>query len=226
MFVIIVFCDGIDSRELVCFESDGNVLSHQFFTDDNIWKRPGFFEENLDYMSFHQWYDAWSIAGETMNPPYLIGFNAFLTQWECKYLIDMAQYDIGWDKVNETSKNLGYDSIICSGECEQDVIIKSILKRVEWITGIPNVNAEDLEFRRYKQGVGHKPLGHDYKEEERNQPQGVRVSTFYIHLMTEFQPHTSAAWRCPYMGVTARYELSSCVAERERERERECFARL
>jgi len=121
---------------------------------------------------------------------------------ECKYLVHIARHELGWNQGNNTRKDSTYASTICHKECQEDVIVKSILKRIELITGIPSANGEDVELRLYAYGA-HKELGHDYQEHERDEPQGVRIATFYIFL-TEGASNgdDSAAWQSPPLTAT------------------------
>ena len=155
---------------------------------DNVWKEPGFLRENMHFEKFGQWY----ATTQYNSPPYVLFFDSFISIHEVKYLIHYANYQL--DDWNTSGT---YDAAICNGDCQEDVIIKSILRRIELAIGIPNANAENAEFRRFQNG-GEKPRGHDYLAKEREQPQGVRIATFYIFLSEQAgDVPTSAAWWSP-----------------------------
>lgn len=168
--------------------------------DDNVWKTPGFIDKTMHNQNFAQFYTSIGFAGKRAHPPYVLMFEHFISVHEAKYLIHLVNHQMEWNTTLETGND--YDSSTCNHDCQDDVIMKSILRRIELITGIPGVNAEEPEFRRYQNG-GRKRMAHDYLKKERQQPQGVRIATFYIFLSSALQDDTSQ-WFSPSLGSSRR----------------------
>jgi len=161
---------------------------------DNKWKRPGFIHETMQANKYAPWYHSTMFTDEVAQPPFIIMLEQFITMHEAKYLIVTAD-EIGWTPSQDANRT--YSTAICKAACREDIIIKSILMRMELTTGFPPENIEDFEFRRYQSGQ-EKKLGHDYQEYERSQPQGVRVASFYISLTPEgYNGDESAAMHVP-----------------------------
>jgi len=60
-------------------------------------------------------------------------------------------------------------------------IAASVIGRLSTLTGIPEVNIENLELVRYEEGQFYE--GHyDFSFEELHRPQGVRLMTVFLYL--------------------------------------------
>lgn len=162
---------------------------------DNVWS-PGFIDRNLLPQNFGNWQPTTGWISTTANPPYVLVFENFISKHETRYLLDYFDRNLGWNVSATCPKT--YDTSTCySRACQENVIIKSILHRIELITGIPYVNAEYAELRRFKDGAV-KDTGYDYLPAERTRPQGVRVATFYIFLSdAPKEENYATTWYCP-----------------------------
>jgi len=69
----------------------------------------------------------------------------------------------------------------CSGDCIQDEMVKAVNGRICNMTGIPEMNSEDLQLLRYEPGQ-HYNTHHDYIEYEIDRQGGVRIITVYLYL--------------------------------------------
>lgn len=69
----------------------------------------------------------------------------------------------------------------CTDECYEDPIAKSLMARIEEITGIPETNSENLQLLRYGNDQFYQ-VHNDYIPYNLERPCGVRVLTFYMYL--------------------------------------------
>jgi hypothetical protein len=114
-------------------------------------------------------------------------------EWEYEYIEQQVEEDVFERVINE---NRTYSSAVCGEVCEQDAL--TLLERIEQVTGIPKVNAEYIELRRYERGQG-KALDLDYQEFELRHPQGVRIATMHIFLSDDYD---AGAIHIPSLNVT------------------------
>lgn len=127
--------------------------------------------------------------------PWIITFENFLTEEECKHLIDMGhksnyersedvgkvQADGSYDSVQ--SKSRTSENAWCSfrNNCRNDTIVKSIHDRIEKVTGIPSNHSEDFQLLKYQPGQFYRQH-HDYIDHQRDRRSGPRILTFFLYL--------------------------------------------
>jgi hypothetical protein len=112
------------------------------------------------------------------------------------------------------NQHRNYSSTLCGQVCEQQQQ-DALLERIEQVTGIPKVNAEYMELRRYEQGQG-KALDGDYQEFELQHAQGVRIATMHIFLSDGHDNDDNAAAgggaiHIPSLNVTIPSKLGRAV---------------
>lgn len=95
--------------------------------------------------------------------PWVITIDDFLTEEECKALIELGSVegyersmDVGAKKFDGT-----YDSHLsngrtssnawCTGACYNHTMTKSVLTKIEKLTGVPDANSEYLQLLQYEQ---------------------------------------------------------------------------
>jgi len=125
--------------------------------------------------------------------PWVLAFDDFLTAEECNHLIQQG-YDKGYERstgvgelqidgTNKAVKSTSRTSTNawCTDECYNTTTTKTILNRIETITGIPETNGEYLQLLRYEAGQFYSSH-HDYLENDLKYPWGPRILTFYLYL--------------------------------------------
>jgi prolyl 4-hydroxylase len=65
--------------------------------------------------------------------------------------------------------------------CYEDKITQQILRKIENVTGVPEINYEFFQILRYEEGGLYKAHS-DYIPTDQGRNQGVRVLTFFIYL--------------------------------------------
>ena len=128
-------------------------------------------------------------------PPWIVTFEDFLTEEECKQLIQMghnAKYERSKD-VGSIKTDGSYDSVEslsrtsenawCShrNECRNDEVVNKIHQRIAKVTGIPPENSEDLQILKYEVGQFYRPH-HDYISHQKYRRCGPRILTFFFYL--------------------------------------------
>lgn len=96
--------------------------------------------------------------------PWVITFDNFLTEDECKHLINMG-YKNGYERSTDVGtrnvdgsfgKKVGQgrtsENSWCSSKsgCRQDSIVQNVLQRMANVTGIPSENYEDLQLLKVR----------------------------------------------------------------------------
>jgi len=167
---------------------------------DNIWNTPGYIHKTMQANTFASWYNTMVFTEKVAQPPYIVILDTFITMHEAKYMI-VRGHNISWTP--SQNANSTYSTALCAEKCQDDIIIQGILRRMELATGIPALNMEDIEIRLYQDGQ-EKKLDHDYREHEKEEPQGVRVAGFYIFLSSaSFDGDESAAMHVPHPPLNA-----------------------
>jgi prolyl 4-hydroxylase len=125
--------------------------------------------------------------------PWVITIDNFLTDEECERLIELGHLkgyersaDVGkmnWDGTFEDSINDGRTSTNawCEEDCQSDAKTKSVLEKIENLTGIPEQCSESLQLLRYEPGQFYQ-THHDYIDEQLDRPEGVRILTVFLYL--------------------------------------------
>jgi prolyl 4-hydroxylase len=125
--------------------------------------------------------------------PWMIVFENIISDEEAKRLIELGglqgyerSADVGAEKPDgtfEQNVNSGRTSTNawCLGECNEDPVAQRVIKRIENITGIPEVNSENLQLLRYENNQFYQTHS-DYIPYQVDRPMGARILTFYMYL--------------------------------------------
>lgn len=127
--------------------------------------------------------------------PWLVSLEKFLTAEECQVLIHHGintgtGFERSWDagEIKEDGSqskdfNSGRTSSTnwCKDECHNDAVVQTIHRRMEDLTGIPQINYEHLQILKYQQGEYYS-VHHDYNPLHIDRPQGVRLLTILFYL--------------------------------------------
>lgn len=120
--------------------------------------------------------------------PWVVTLENFLTDEECDRLIELGgnlgyeiSKDVGAKKFDGTFDgfvNQGRTSTNawCTTDCFTDPLTQGVLRRIENITGVPDVNSEYLQLLRYEVGQFYR-THHDYIFYQTKRQQGVRILT-------------------------------------------------
>ena len=149
------------------------------------------------------------ILGERM--PWVVTFDSFLTDEECDKLIALG-YAEGYERSKDVGNKKadgsydGYESqsrtsenAWCSKDtCANDPIVKSIMKKIERVTGVPESNSEYLQILRYEGGQFYK-AHHDYIKHQQFRNGGPRILTFFLYLS---DVEEGGGTRFPHLDVT------------------------
>eukprot|EP00584_Thalassiosira_punctigera_P024711 CAMPEP_0172554422 /NCGR_PEP_ID=MMETSP1067-20121228/54494_1 /TAXON_ID=265564 ORGANISM="Thalassiosira punctigera, Strain Tpunct2005C2" /NCGR_SAMPLE_ID=MMETSP1067 /ASSEMBLY_ACC=CAM_ASM_000444 /LENGTH=492 /DNA_ID=CAMNT_0013342791 /DNA_START=82 /DNA_END=1560 /DNA_ORIENTATION=- len=179
--------------ERIVATAPGNQTDENFVIEDgltnytvHVHSRPKPLEEGEEVISRERDLD---------QPPWVITFENFLSEEECKHVIQLgykSKYERSED-VGDVQPDGSYDSVRstgrtsenawCSyrGNCRDDMIVQSIHHRIEMVTGIPANHSEDLQLLKYEHGQYYRPH-HDYIEHQRDRRSGPRILTFFLYL--------------------------------------------
>ena len=103
-------------------------------------------------------------------------------------------YFFGWRAVDNV--NLSLSPLF---RCYEDKITQQILRKIENVTGVPEINYEFLQILRYEQGGLYKKHS-DFIPADISHNQGVRVLTFFIYL-NDGEPGKGGETFFPHMNV-------------------------
>lgn len=136
-----------------------------------------------------------SKAVDEEQPPWVITFENFLTEEECKHLIEQgrqAEYKRSED-VGKVQADGSYDSVKSKGRtsenawcsfrdgCRNDTIVGLVHDRIANVTRIAANNSEDFQILKYEPGQFYRQH-HDYIEHQRDRRCGPRILTFFLYL--------------------------------------------
>ena len=136
-----------------------------------------------------------SKAVDKEQPPWVITFENFLTEDECKHIIEKgreAEYERSED-VGEIQADGSYDSVKSKGRtsenawcsfregCRNDTIVDLVHDRIAKVTGIGANHSEDFQILKYEPGQFYRQH-HDYIEHQRDRRCGPRILTFFLYL--------------------------------------------
>jgi prolyl 4-hydroxylase len=125
--------------------------------------------------------------------PWMLLMEGFLSEEECDKLIELGKIngyerstidgdsDVGGEVAYAESEDRTSENSFCGHGCKEDPIVKSVLERMEAITGIPYTNYEDLQLVRYEVGQFYSQH-HDYSESMAGTVPGHRILTFFMYL--------------------------------------------
>jgi prolyl 4-hydroxylase len=125
--------------------------------------------------------------------PWIVMFENALSEMEAERLIELGD-EIGYERssdVGEMQEDGSYTQSInngrtstnswCVDDCYDDPTAKTIMERIENITGVPEANAENLQLLRYAEDQFYQ-RHNDYIPYQSDRACGVRVLTFYLYL--------------------------------------------
>lgn len=125
--------------------------------------------------------------------PWIIMFEKAVSDEEADRLIELGgeegyerSSDVGDEREDgtfEADLNSGRTSTNawCVDECYEDPVAKRVMQRMENITGIPELNSENLQLLKYDKSQFYQ-THNDFIPHQVERPCGVRVLTFYIYL--------------------------------------------
>ena len=161
----------------------------------DAWSKPGdlnnTFEKILSSHEFASYQPV--ILSQPPEGPWVIQFDNFLSDLEAERLIELGHQqtyerssDVGQRQADGTyskSVNEGRTSTNawCLDECYTDPIARQVMNRIENVTGIPEINSENLQLLRYKTGEFYQ-THNDFIPYQRDRQSGVRILTFYMYL--------------------------------------------
>jgi prolyl 4-hydroxylase len=151
--------------------------------------------------------------------PWFIEFENFLTEEECKHLIELGaqigyktsvdtgvqKVDGSFDQIKSTWRTSA--TAWCSGNCLMDDIFQKVAKRVEAVTGIPQQNAENLQLLKYDVDEFYK-YHHDCTPHHKERQMGPRVLTMFLYLNTV---EAGGGTNFPDMNITITPKLGKAV---------------
>lgn len=127
------------------------------------------------------------------NSIWMIQFDNAVSEIEADRLIELggiAGYerssDVGEMKADGTysahvNKGRTSTNAWCTDSCYTDPIARDVMDRISNITGIPELNSENLQLLRYEENQFYN-THNDFIEYQVDRPCGVRLLTFYIYL--------------------------------------------
>jgi prolyl 4-hydroxylase len=148
--------------------------------------------ERIAFSPEYQHYEP-VVVSQPPEGPWMIVFENVISDEEAERLIELGglqgyerSADVGPEKLDgtfEQNVNSGRTSTNawCLGECNEDPVAQKVMKRIENITGIPEVNSENLQLLRYENYQFYQ-THNDYIPYQVDRPTGVRILTFYIYL--------------------------------------------
>ena len=180
-------------------------------TEGNVWKKGDLdtmFERIVTDQHYQQ-YNPRILSGPDMatdssvatsdndkneqSPPWLIVLDDFLSAEEAQKMIDLGHargYERSVD-VGERQEDGSFGSHIgdgrtssntwCLDECYNDATTRTILARIENVTGIPDAHSEYLQILQYQVGQFY-GTHHDFTFHTGARAEGVRLLTFFLYL--------------------------------------------
>mmetsp|Transcript_1080 Transcript_1080/g.3152 ORF Transcript_1080/g.3152 Transcript_1080/m.3152 type:complete len:492 (-) Transcript_1080:1135-2610(-) len=124
--------------------------------------------------------------------PWLLMFENVINAVEAQVLINFGA-ELGYERSADVGKKLADGTYTrktysgrtstnawCLDECYEDPVAQRIMQRIEDITGIPEVNSENLQLLQYEKNQFYNTHT-DYIDYQVKRPTGVRVLTFCKH---------------------------------------------
>jgi prolyl 4-hydroxylase len=154
--------------------------------EQQVWK-PGSVNEffrNLTTLSEYQKYGPELISkpGPNDDMPWLVTLNKFLTDKECDKLLTIANMEGLSPSQDSMGKTPDYaQTWLVNDIIKGDRIVEKILRKIEKLTKIPEVNAENIQVVKVEQGHPQS-LHHDYIHQQADRLPGVRILTIFLFL--------------------------------------------
>jgi prolyl 4-hydroxylase len=139
------------------------------------------------------------VARDMQQLPWIISLDNFLTEEECKTLIQLAQKagsrhgttEVQLDRSLaslEMNQEQILSSVWCSyqNNCRGEDIPQLVHDRIAKITGVPVGNSEDFQMTQHEQGQFDN-LHHDFVEMHRDLRCGPRLLTFQLYLSDDVE---------------------------------------
>lgn len=129
----------------------------------------------------------------TYDGPWIVTFESFLDDEESDRLIELGgakgyerSTDVGakkadgtYDKHESTSRTS--TNAWCIDECFDDPISKRVNAKIENVTGVPDINNENLQLLNYRPGQFYRKH-HDFIPHHTKRQCGPRILTFFLYL--------------------------------------------
>lgn len=178
----------------------------------HVHSRPGPYENGEDVISKLR---------DDVQPPWLITFDNFISEEDCKHIIDLGyksnyerSEDVGEllaDGSNDSKRSLSRTSenAWCSyrNDCRNDTIVQKIHDRIGTVTGIPSNYSEDFQMLKYEPGQFYRQH-HDYIEHQRDRRCGPRILTFFLYLS---DVEEGGATNFPLLGIAVKPKVGRAV---------------
>ena len=121
----------------------------------------------------------------THDGPWVITLENFISDEEIQVLLDWGA-KIGYERSqagDEVVEARTSSHAWCTIEegCYDDPIVKSLRKRIAFVTGVPEENYECLQLLKYVEGTYYKPHN-DFIVKHAEQKHGPRLLTFFIYF--------------------------------------------
>ena len=124
--------------------------------------------------------------------PWVVTFDNFLTDTEISELIKSVNDN--WERSTDTgqqnefgetgrilSESRTSNNAWCRQECDQNVHVQEIVRKIEEVTRVPAVNFEAFQVLRYQYGQKYN-RHHDASTQQAQQASGIRILTFFLYL--------------------------------------------
>jgi len=149
--------------------------------------------EQLTSEPYLSTYDVRVLSSPTMDKPWVITMENFVTEEEAKRLIELGHMmgykrstDVGKRRADGTyTKKVSEDrtstNTWCADICAEDPVAIKVFERLSQLTGIPSKNSEPLQLLRYDVGELYR-THHDMIEHQVTEQAGPRILTAFIYL--------------------------------------------
>lgn len=124
--------------------------------------------------------------------PWVVTFDNFLTDTEIAELIKSVNEN--WERSTDTgsqnefgetgrilSESRTSNNAWCRQECDHNIYVQDIVRKIEEITRVPSINFEAFQVLRYEYGQKYN-RHHDASTQQAKQASGIRILTFFLYL--------------------------------------------
>jgi len=142
-----------------------------------------------------------------LDGPWVVTFESFHTDEESDRLIELGaelgyerSTDVGEKKADGTytakkSNSRTSTNAWCTDQCYDDPLSQQVVDRIGNVTGIHDINHENLQLLRYEEGQFY-AAHHDYIPHHIDRQSGPRILTFFLYLS---DVEEGGATRFPYL---------------------------